>query len=116
MQFHRFEHHEVVEPTGHVGFKSRRLVNSKNGGDGSVSVTYASIVPGGTSGLHSHDQSVQIYVGLSGSLSVGDDQTEHELTPMAVVVFEAGSPHFVENRGDEMASALVITAPELNRG
>jgi quercetin dioxygenase-like cupin family protein len=115
MRFHGFEEHDAVAPTGHVGFASRRLVNSKNGGDGSVSVTHATIVPGGSSGTHSHDQSVQIYVGLAGVLTVGDGEVEHELAPLAAVVFEAGTPHFVENRSDQPASALVITAPELQR-
>jgi quercetin dioxygenase-like cupin family protein len=116
MQFHVFDDHATVEPQGHVGFTSRRLVNSQNGGDGSVSITHASIAPGGTSGLHSHDSSVQIYVGLEGSLTVGDGESEHQLTPLATVVFDIGSPHFVENRGDAPARALVITAPELSRG
>lgn len=116
MQFHQFEDHEAVAPRGHEGFSSTRLVNSANGGDGSVSVTHTVIVPGGTSGLHSHDSSLQIYVGLEGSLTVGDGENEHELMPLATVVFEIGSPHFVENRGSAPARALVITAPELKRG
>lgn len=116
MEFHHFDDHEDVEPNGHVRFTSRRLVNSANGGDGSVSVTHATIAPGGTSDLHVHDGSVQIYVGLEGLLTVGDRETEHELGPLATVVFERGSPHFVENRSDETARALVITAPELRRG
>jgi len=116
MRFHRFEDHAAVAPRGHEGFSSKRLVNSANGGDGSVSITHATIAPGGTSGLHSHDGSVQIYVGLEGSLTVGDGETEYQLTPLATVVFEIGSPHFVENRGNTPARALVITAPELRRG
>lgn len=116
MQFHHFDEHDTVEPEGHVGFTSRRIVNSKNGGDGSVSVTHAFIAPGGISGPHSHDQSVQIYIGLQGLLTVGDGESEHELGPLSSVVFEIGSPHFVENRSGETASALVITAPELRRG
>jgi mannose-6-phosphate isomerase-like protein (cupin superfamily) len=116
MRFHRFDEHDEVEPAGHAGFTSRRLVNSTNGGDGSVSVTHASIAPGGTSTLHVHDHSVQIYVGLAGSVAVGDGHAEHELMELDVVVFEAGSPHFIENRTDETARALVITAPELKRG
>src|SRR5690349_20902468 len=116
MRFHSFDDHDSVSPKGHVGFASRRLVSKANGGDGSVSVTHASIAPGGTSGLHSHETSVQIYVGLDGVLTVGDGETERELTPLASVVFEIGTPHFVENRSDRPATALVITAPELRRG
>jgi len=116
MQFHAFDEHDEVSPKGHVGFTSRRLVNSTNGGDGSVSVTHAVIAPGGTTGLHSHDASVQIYVGLEGLLTVGDGETEHQLGPLSTVVFEIGTPHFVDNRGEAPGRVLVITAPELRRG
>jgi len=115
MRIQRFEDHDPVEPAGHTGFASRRLVNSKNGGDGTVSVTHASIRPYGAAVAHVHDHSVQIYVCLEGRLTVGDGEGERELERLSTVVFEAGSPHFVENRTSEPAAALVITAPELRR-
>lgn len=109
--------HDITphSPKGHDGFHSRRLASRTNGSDGSVSITHATIEPGGQSRMHVHDSSVQIYVGLTGSLVCGDDNEEHDLTHLSAAIFEKGTAHFVENRSGEEATVLVITAPELNR-
>lgn len=113
MKFHTLESLTPYEPKNHVGFVNRKMAGSAVGSDPAVSVTHATIEPGGTSTLHVHESSVQIYVGLTGVTVVGDGEREHELTSLSTVIFEKGTNHFVENRSSELATVLVITSPEL---
>ena len=113
MRFHRFEELDEYIPSGHEGVVNRLLVGADSGGEGAVSVWHGRLSPGGHSELHTHPDSLQIYVGVSGEMVVGDPHIEHPLVPLATVVIPAGAEHFIENRGDQDAEVLVISVPGL---
>jgi quercetin dioxygenase-like cupin family protein len=115
MQLHEFDTLAEYHPKGHVGFTSRRLASRALGADGSVSVSHATVQPGGHSDIHAHETSIQIYIGLSGTLIAGNGSDEYPLAPLSAAIFERGTDHFVENRSGEVATVLVITAPEPER-
>ena len=113
MRFHRLEDLEEYLPGGHEGVVNRLLVGETLGGEGQVSVWHGRLAPGGHSESHTHPGSLQIYVGVSGEMVVGDEQTEQTLTPLAAAVFPKGTVHFIENRSDDDAEVLVISVPGL---
>lgn len=100
-------------PPGHDGVVNRLLLGRSNGGDGTVSVWHGRLDPGGHSDLHTHDDSLQIYVGLEGEMTVGDGERETTLVGLSTAVFQAGEPHFIENRSAGPAEVLVISIPGL---
>lgn len=113
MRFIRFEDLEEYLPSGHAGVVNRLLVGRANGDGGSVSVWHGSLEPGGHSDVHVHQGSLQIYVGLSGEMTVGDGDREERLDRLATAVFEKGTRHFIANRGGKAAEVLVISVPGL---
>lgn len=113
MKFHRFDELEEYQPGGHEGVVNRLLVGEDLGGEGQVSVWHGRLSPGGHSDAHTHPASLQIYVGISGEMVVGDDHREETLTPLATAIFPKGTVHFIENRGDDEAEVLVISVPGL---
>lgn len=113
MELHRFENLDEYTPAGHVGVVNRLLVGAGLGGDSAVSVWHGRLEPGGHSDLHIHETSLQAYVGISGSLIVGNGNREELLHPMDTVVFPRGTTHFIENRSESEAEVLVISAPGL---
>ncbi|MEX2623983.1 MAG: cupin domain-containing protein [Acidimicrobiia bacterium] len=115
MKLHEFDTLAEYQPKGHEGFASRRLASRAMGADGSVRVSHATVQPGGHSDIHRHETSIQIYIGLSGTLIAGNGVGEYPLAPLSAAIFEKGTDHFVENRSDEVATVLVITAPEPKR-
>lgn len=113
MRFRRFDELEEYTPAGHQGVINRLLVGEGNGGEGTVSVWHGRLEPGGHSERHTHPGSLQIYVGISGEMVVGDDQREEIVVPMATAIFPKGSVHFIENRSDRDAEVMVISVPGL---
>lgn len=113
MRFHTFEELEEYPPPGHDGVVNRLLAGRDNGGEGIVSIWHGTLEPGGHSDLHTHPESLQIYVGISGEMVVGNDDREHRLVPLATAVFPKGARHFIENRSDQDAEVLVISVPGL---
>lgn len=113
MRFHRFDDLDEYVPAGHEGVVNRLLVGRANGGDGAVSVWHGRLDPGGRSEVHSHQESLQLYVGVSGEMVVGDGTEEHLLVPMATAIIPAASHHYIENRNDVVAEVLVISVPGL---
>lgn len=113
MRFHRFQDLEEYLPAGHDGVVNRLLVGQETVGDGVVSVWHGRLDPGGHSDLHTHPDSLQIYVGVSGVMVVGSDVEEHELDFLATAIFPTGAKHFIENRSKEPAEVLVISVPGL---
>lgn len=113
MRFHRFEKLEEYAPGGHDGVVNRLLVGEANGGEGAVSVWHGKLEPGGRSERHTHPESLQIYVGLSGEMVVGDEDREEVLVPMATAVFPKGAIHFIQNRSNHDAEVIVISVPGL---
>ncbi|HJQ94934.1 MAG TPA: cupin domain-containing protein [Acidimicrobiia bacterium] len=113
MEFLRFEDLETYEPSGHAGVVNRLLVGKANLAVQEVSVWHGLLHPGGRSDLHVHSTSLQIYVGLTGSMVVGNGQEEEELKPRATAYFQVGENHFIENRSKEDAEVLVISVPGL---
>ena len=89
------------------------LVGLQNLGIAQLSVWHGRLQPGGRSDLHIHPESVQVYVGLSGEMVVGDSEREEILDKLGSVVFDAGTSHFIENRSDQEAEVLVISSPGL---
>ncbi|MGH8913409.1 MAG: cupin domain-containing protein [Acidimicrobiia bacterium] len=113
MRFHTFDELAEYTPGGHEGVVNRLLVGRENLDVGGVSVWHGILEPGGRSELHSHPQSLQIYVGIAGEMVVGDGERDETLDRLATAVFEAGSDHFIENRTDRAAEVLVISVPGL---
>lgn len=108
-----FEDLDEYVPAGHHGVVNRLLLGRTSGGDGSVSIWHGRLEPGGHSELHTHDASLQIYVGVSGEMTVGDGQREELLHELAMAVLEKGTPHFIANRSRLPAEVLVISVPGL---
>jgi uncharacterized cupin superfamily protein len=113
VRLHRFEELEEYLPGGHEGVVNRLLVGEELGGEGQVSVWHGRLTPGGHSESHTHPGSLQIYVGISGEMVVGDGEREEPLIPMATAVFPKGTVHFIENRSEDDAEVLVISVPGL---
>jgi quercetin dioxygenase-like cupin family protein len=113
VRFIRFEDLEEYQPLGHEGVVNRLLVGRDNLNVDSVSIWHGHLEPGGRSDLHVHDSSLQIYVGISGEMIVGDGEREETLVRLSTVVFEAGTTHFIENRSTERAEVLVVSVPGL---
>lgn len=113
MRFTRFEDLDEYEPHGHQGVVNRLLVGNENFEIEAVSVWHGRLEPGGRSDLHVHASSIQIYVGISGEMIVGDGDREEKLLRLSTVVFDAGTNHFIENRSSEMAEVLVVSVPGL---
>lgn len=113
MRFHTLDELEEYLPPGHDGVVNRLLVGKDNGGEGIVSIWHGTLDPGGHSDLHTHPESLQVYVGVSGVMVVGDDNEEQALTPLATAIFPKDTHHFIENRSDQPAEVLVISVPGL---
>ncbi|MGH8872678.1 MAG: cupin domain-containing protein [Acidimicrobiia bacterium] len=113
MRFSRFEDLDEYRPQGHEGVVNRLLVGRDNLDIEAVSVWHGRLEPGGRSDLHVHDSSLQIYVGMSGEMVVGDGDREERLLRLSTVVFDAGTSHFIENRSNEVAEVLVVSVPAL---
>jgi quercetin dioxygenase-like cupin family protein len=113
VRFHGFDELEEYRPGGHEGVVNRLLVGEGLGSEGRVSVWHGRLAPGGHSEAHTHPFSLQIYVGISGEMIVGDEQGEETLTPLATALFAQGTVHFIENRGNDEAEVLVISVPGL---
>ena len=113
MIFHTFEELTEYVPGGHDGVVNRLLAGEENGGEGVVSVWHGKLEPGGHSDLHTHPDSLQIYIGVSGVLIVGNADREETLVEMSTTIFPKGALHFIENRSDTEAEVLVISAPGL---
>lgn len=113
MRLVRFEDVGEYLPPGHQGVVNRLLLGRGTGGDGSVSIWHGRLEPGGHSDLHTHDGSLQIYVGLVGEMTVGDDEREELLHHMGTAIFEKGTRHFIANRSQLSAEVLVISVPAL---
>ncbi len=109
----RFSETAEYEPAGHHGVINRLLAGIGRGGVGAVSVWHGSLEPGGGSDLHVHDGSAQIYVGLTGLLTVTNGVTAVPLEPGDAVIIPAGERHDIHNRSDEKATLLVVSAPSL---
>lgn len=104
---------EEYLPAGHHGVVNRLLAGRVRGDGGEVSIWHGRFEAGGSSGLHTHEESLQIYVGISGEMIVGDEEGESVLRRMGTAVITAGSPHFIENRTSVVAEVLVISVPAL---
>lgn len=113
MRLHGFDELEEYRPGGHEGVVNRLLVGEGLGGEGRVSVWHGRLAPGGHSETHTHPSSLQIYIGISGEMVVGDDQREETLIPLATALFPQGTVHFIENRSNDEAEVLVISVPGL---
>lgn len=113
MRFHRFEDLAEYEPAGHDGVVNRLMVGEESGGDGSLSIWHGRLDPGGHSEVHTHRDSLQVYVGLRGEMTVGNDDEEYVLVANATAVFPAGTRHFIENRSASIGEVLVVSVPGL---
>lgn len=113
MRFHRFDDLDEYEPPGHDGVINRLLVGQGIGGEGDLSIWHGRLDPGGHSEVHTHPNSLQVYVGLEGEMIVGNEDEEHVLVPYATAVFPAGTRHFIENRSASLGEVLVVSVPGL---
>lgn len=113
MKFCLFEDLDEYEPAGHDGVVNRLLVGVANGDGSEVSIWHGNLQPGGHSEVHTHPESLQIYVGISGELVVGNIEEERILVSKATAIFPAGTKHFVENRSDAPGEVLVVSVPGL---
>lgn len=108
-----FSQVEAYEPTGHHNVVNRLLAGLSWGDGDALSVWHGRLNPGGSSELHLHESSLQIYVVISGQLTVGDGRDEWLMGPLGTAVIEPGSSHFIENRSPDEAEVLVISTPAL---
>lgn len=108
-----FEDLDEYLPAGHDGVVNRLLAGRSLGDGESVSIWHGRFEPGGTSSLHVHADSLQIYITLVGEMVVGDEVSESVLQPLATAVIAAGSPHFIDNRSEAPAEVLVVSLPAL---
>lgn len=113
MHFYDFEALPEYTPSGHDGVVNRLLVGETSGGEGKLSIWHGRLDPGGHSEIHTHPESLQVYVGLSGAMVVGTGEEERTLVSKATVVFPAGTRHFIANRSDSVSEVLVISVPGL---
>lgn len=109
----RFDDLDTYSPAGHRSVLNRLLVGQDLGDGGSVSIWHGLFEPGGRSERHRHEGSVQIYVGIRGSMVVAVGSEEVPLNPLDTVVIPMAEPHAIENRSSEPAEVLVISAPAL---
>jgi mannose-6-phosphate isomerase-like protein (cupin superfamily) len=110
----RFESARPYGPAGHHGAVNRLLVGLAKGGVSEVSVWHGRLQPGGGADPHAHQDSLQIYVGMSGAFAVStDDGVGTTLGPGDAIVIPAGGGHDIENRGEVDATLLVISSPAL---
>jgi quercetin dioxygenase-like cupin family protein len=108
-----FDSTESYEPAGHTGVVNRLLAGIKTADLREVSVWHGTIGPGGGSDEHVHEGSVQIYVGLSGTLTITAPTGAALVRSYDAAIIEPGEPHAVTNAADAAATLLVISAPAL---
>jgi quercetin dioxygenase-like cupin family protein len=108
-----FDATEPYEPSGHTGVVNRLLTGIETSGLREVSVWHGTIEPGGGSDQHVHERSVQIYVGLSGTLAIIVPTGTAVIRPYDAAIIEPGESHAVTNATDAAATLLVISAPAL---
>jgi mannose-6-phosphate isomerase-like protein (cupin superfamily) len=114
VQVIRFDDTEPYEPAGHHGVLNRLLVGRASGDVHEVSIWHGTIDPGGSADPHVHEHSVQVYITVSGMLTVaGSDDAAADVGPGDVALFAAGERHEIHNDGDAPASLYVISAPAL---
>lgn len=109
-----FDTTEPYEPAGHSGVVNRVLAGIETADLREVSVCHGTIGPGGGSDEHVHEGSVQIYVVLSGSLTITAPTGAAAIRSYDVAIIEPGEPHAVTNAADVAATLLVISAPALH--
>ncbi len=112
MKVVRFGQAPTFEPAGHHGVLNRALVSQTWQGVDAVSVWHGSFEADGSSDLHVHEQSVQVYVVLTGAFVVGTGAEQHRLEVNDTVIISAGEPHSIA-AADGAASVLVVSAPAL---
>jgi mannose-6-phosphate isomerase-like protein (cupin superfamily) len=78
-----------------------------------VSVWHGTIESGGGSDQHVHERAVQVYVGLSGTLTVTGRAGSVTIGSGDAVILRPGEPHAVTNATDGPASLLVVSSPAL---
>jgi quercetin dioxygenase-like cupin family protein len=103
---------QEYEPHGHQGVVNH-LLAGRALGTPAISVWHGEIEPGGGSDLHSHANSVQIYAGLTGELTVSNSAEEIVIGPGDVAILSAGEKHDIHNRSSTAATLLVISSPAL---
>ena len=113
MKYASFDELPEYEPTGHDGVINRLLVGAANWGVDVASIWHGNLAPGGHADLHIHPGSIQVYVGMSGTMIVGDGRREETLERLGTVMFDAGETHFIANRSDRDAEVLVVSVPGL---
>jgi quercetin dioxygenase-like cupin family protein len=104
---------EEYLPPGHHGVLNRLLAGRSLGDTDQVSVWHGRLEPGGGSERHVHEASVQIYIGITGVMTLGVGESEAVLRPLGAAVIPAGEPHFIENRSTGLAEMLVVSVPAL---
>jgi quercetin dioxygenase-like cupin family protein len=101
------------EPAGHRGAVNRLLAGLGAGGVAEVSVWHGTIEPGGGSDEHVHERAIQVYVGLSGTLTVTGRAGSVTIGSGDAVILRPGERHAVTNATDDTGTLLVISAPAL---
>lgn len=109
----RFERCEQYEPAGHAGVVNRLLVGSESGGIEDVSVWHGTIETGGFAEPHVHEGALQVYVVMTGTITVAGESMTSDLQPGDAAVFSPGERHEVKNRSAKEATLLVISTPAL---
>ncbi|MDN5748271.1 MAG: cupin domain-containing protein [Pseudonocardia sp.] len=76
-----------------------------------VAVQSWTLPPGGSEGMHRHPADApveELYLVVSGTVSMQVDDTVHELGPGDAVLAPVGADHDVRNTGDGTAALVVV--------
>lgn len=76
-----------------------------------VNLQHVRIEPDFVGGMHYHENSENVYIVLSGTLTVVVDGTSYELAQNDLVFVPRGSHHSASNYGTEAVECIEIYAP-----
>lgn len=113
METIRFSDQIPYEPAGHYGVVNRLLAGRGAGNLEAVSVWHGLLDEEGGAEMHSHEQSVQIYLLVAGTIVVTSSDESTELSAGDAVIIPAGEPHKLQNSGPGPASLYVVSSPAL---
>ncbi len=93
------------------GSSIRELMHPAVQGNARQSLAEASLPVGGSTLLHRHRESEELYHILTGSgrMTLGDD--EFAIAPGDTILIPPGTPHCLHNTGDEALRLLCCCAP-----
>ena len=100
-------------------YVSRMLIDETNCGSDRVQINHFTLKPGKKSGPGTHPEPYdEVYYILSGraALRLGDESEVYDVRPGHLAFIPAGTPHGLENTGDEDLEILTIWSGPIGEG